>query len=449
MDGDSSIDPCHSFPDHNTDLLHSVDIFNTAVARIGSLKDGAGSGFVMTTRGLLFMTALALLPLSDVYLSAGTAFFVPSEILILILFALTAVHALLNKRLHIPASPAYFTICGFGLIFFALISGLLNDAIVASLRLVFMVFFSAFVAQEVRKSDQWMFPVLVGGLAAIIVAIGHFTGLIPLFDFERSSAGLNGQGLEIGFTGLVSARGEYGILLLLVLLAAMSKLEGFWLKIVILAIAFSAVITVSRSTWFALGVAGTTLGIYRLTKSSSLTQRLQRISIVFSGSVVLAAAGAWIGGFAWVSDKYTMLVLMRERSINDRLDQYSWAFENLGVYFFGGGGEAARERFGYSVHNNFLSLSLSFGLIAGAIMLTIVIGLLIHSIRIILTTKSAQDFNTAFIVLAILLGMVIEISLYPKFQSVIMWTLIGISAGLLSRCHVAVAAKPLPFKRTF
>lgn len=403
------------------------------------LSDGAARASLLgpPRRGVLarlMFLSLALLPLANYYVPLGSAELTPSEILVaMLLVSLSIRTILLSGVIRIPRPLRTMALCAAALALSSLASGFISGNLTTAIRLALSALFALFIAIACYRNGPriWTTPVLIGVAASIAVAFGHLTGWVPLMAFERPSSGIATSGLfQIGYTGLVSARGEYGILLLLGIAAAMIGLTGTWKVAFLSGLLFAGLITISRSTWFALAAACSVMGLLFVLPGRTLTARLKNLMFYLMLVALLAAPASYLGLFDWVTEKFAFLVGLRVSSFDGRLEQFSYFFDTAGDYFwFGGGSGQFIQTFGYAIHNTQMGVYLAFGFLPAVLYGVLFLGALWRAMLGAAKLRNQRAKKQAGIILAVMCGCFIEASLYPKASSLIMWSLIGICWG--------------------
>lgn len=384
-------------------------------------------------RALLFLL-LALLPLANLNFSFGSIFLNSSEILVVIFITVVmARNIVFEGTVRLPRKLRGMAICAVALALAVTLIGFFTGNLATAIRLAVSVLFSLFLAGASARygPDIWTRPVVIGVSVAMAIAFGHLIGVVPLFEFERQTVGIASSGfLEVGYTGLVSARGEYGILLLLGLAAAMIGMSGRFKWVFLLAVLIAGLITISRSTWLALGATCVVMGILVALPGKALAGRIKNLLFFGLTLALIAIPAALMGFFTWLQERFEFLVGLRVSSFDNRLRQFSHFFSNADEYFwFGGGSADFVASFGYAIHNTQMSVYLAFGFLPALLYGLLFLGAIFKTVICVGRTRDSTAKRQASILLAAMLGCFIEASLYPKGSSMIMWALIGIAWG--------------------
>lgn len=218
---------------------------------------------------------------------------------------------------------------------------------------------------------SWRLPVLLEILGAAIMcvfAIGHYFGVIPVFEFEKTSnVSVFGVRTE-GYTGLISSRGSYGIWLIASLYAcatlalrSSSLLPRLLISSFVIVLLFCAYISLSRSTYAAVFVF-MLIGIFfvvanaRVRFGSTVANVLVPVSIIGTAIFFLLAATGTL------SDMYNYFVSMRAKSVDIRLDSARRVIEDMSATNFFGSGEFWST---HAIHNAYLAVTFERGFVAG------------------------------------------------------------------------------------
>ncbi|MFK7880697.1 O-antigen ligase family protein [Roseobacter sp.] len=385
------------------------------------------------TSVLLFLV-LASLPLSSFFIPLGPAELNPSEILLTLLFVtIIARSVLIAGPIRVPRKLRSLASCAAALALAAMVSGIMSGNLTTAIRLGASVLFALLTAIACYRFGPalWTKPVLIGVALAISIAFGHLVGWVPLMEFERVSGGVATSGiLQTGYTGLVHARGEYGILLLLGMASAMIGLRGKWRWLFVLAVLFAGLITVSRSTWIALATTSLVMAVLIWLPGKTLSGRLKALALYLTAIAVFVAPAAYFGLFTWLQERFTLLVGLRASSFDNRIEQFSYFFTHSDGYFwFGGGNTQFLQTFGYAIHNTQMSVFLAFGILPALFYCVLFLGAIWQTLKMAARSRDTRAQRQASVLLAVMCGCFIEASLYPKSSSMIMWALIGIAWG--------------------
>nr|WP_133243130.1 O-antigen ligase family protein [Tamilnaduibacter salinus] len=299
----------------------------------------------------------------------------------------------------------------------------------------------------------WEAAILLSAVLAVIFAIGHSANLIPLFGFE-GPVPHRGKILPIdlkqGYTGLIGTRGSYGILCILGIVV------GLWWwrcgsiprKLValssILAIIFSVALSLSRSTWLAIGI--TMFAYIPLRWMVAGTSRYNRLNRGVIIAVVVAFIGMWLALYgvpSSVSDSYNLMVSIRERSVESRWSQYQAALDlSVNAPIFGLSSSQMERLFSEHVlHNSMLAVLLEIGIFPLIFFVALHAWLIKDLIKIALVDSYYENRLRAAVWLSGLFGVIVEMSLFRGYQTNMFWVFVGLLVADIIRMRRGVSFK--------
>lgn len=399
----------------------------------------------------MFGAAMLLISLTSVSydIPIGNFFLTPADfaaLALIIICVFSAITVSLKKDLttHRLIFWAWLFILSFSTVVF--LSAIFDGNFGRSLRVVIGYFIIPIFASLVLRFGNEFWSGTVTKVAFVIgcLLLLRILGYFPRLDFERAGNSYFESSLISGNTMFISARGEYGILLILFTLSIFVqslknriRLTTFWITLCLIVLCVLA--TFSRSTWIAFMMLMLIFIISKVVIVNSVRNSLFRsyAAVVFLVFSLVLLYGA-------LSDFILWLVKLRNTSVYDRVDQYTVAVQHLLENPLGGGSELLLEQFGHSIHNAFLALGISYGIFALAVYITflawLIIGLCAFSFQPELL-KSERQMSGLFI--GALVACIVEMSLYPQFNSMVGNVLIGISLGNYARISRAGKRAPI------
>ena len=336
------------------------------------------------------------------------------------------------------------------LIFWMILSIVFNGAadesvpfLVSGVGAIVFYFVGIFLAYRDVSGWSWETAIFLSALAAALVGLLHYTGALPLFDFEKvAGAARSFAGYEFsegGYKGLISASGDYDVWLLAGIMVAHRWIfrpkVKWWMKAPIVfaaAVMITAdVVAQSRSGWIAISLFLFIywLGIWPL-YGKKASKRLHMI-LVLAIFGVIALLLFFISGFGL--DFVRALISVKAQSVFERLGGYLAAItqiENTPIF---GAGKFFADYNGRSVlvHNTVLSFMSSYGILSGVLFTIFCAFLIYKAFYEVLHLSDFYQRRECFATFAALLGVVVCMSLFSGIGSKFFFALLGCISGNL------------------
>ena len=291
-----------------------------------------------------------------------------------------------------------------------------------------MVFICSF--SDLRSFSYGITGIYMMGLLLIIISTSQFIGLIPEFEFTKiSRVNFDEGGFALGYTGLIPSRGSYGILLciflsinLMLFDAHNNKLKKFIFLLITLLIIFTASISLSRSTYLAIGIllVGYFLGRLFFGNKSFFTGGVKFFSffLVIAISILIL----FLSGIA--SRFINILISMRSASVDARVYTFKDSLESfLQNPIFGISGNYT-EVSGHVIHNAFIAVLVESGVLT-AIMFICLNLLIFYRLTILIISKNTTVAKCSLAVLCGFSGGLFEMLFFRGFMSPSYWGLVA------------------------
>jgi hypothetical protein len=290
------------------------------------------------------------------------------------------------------------------------------------------------------KARPWMWevPLCVGALSCAIVGIGHWTGTIPLFAFERQVAGRSLAGVELnfGFAGLISARGDYGMWAIGGAMVLSRWMHGGHrvLRAACVAgylvLAMGLLMTLSRTSWIAFTFYS--FGAILLLSITSPQIPLRRYERLWrlGTMLILGISAVLVSGL--LQRVFDSLIAMQPISYSVRVEGFDLALNVIRsspLFGVGVSLEAIGVNYHSVIHNTFLFTLVSFGAPALVLFVWIIAIPVYRTICVALRSRSALDRANAALWIAAVSSILIQMAMFSGMTSKFFWVLLGLLGG--------------------
>lgn len=405
--------------------------------------------WTLNLRAILLVLGGAILVLSPVkslqvdFLAPRVGFF---ELLTAPFLALLLLEAVLGRRQRVPAPLLRIWVCLAFIVAAMLAAALLSGSyggwfVTANSSVLFII--ASYVVLTAR-SPRWEWTVLVPTLSACAMAWFHQLGIIPAYD-QRLYTLMGGAFkdspyfFDIGYVGLITTRGSYGILCLLGLYVTVRRATSvaqthrlLWWGVGAF-IALSMVMSLSRSTWLGLvvfaGLAWTAWVGHRLRIDARVLAAVPLLGLAALGALELSGISNVFGG----------LMNLRSGSVMTRADQIAEVIRRADEIVLFGAGDIRIAN--HVVHNLWAAVFVQYGGIAlmfWVLAWAMILALLIRTRRICATAAGRYRVD---LLTALFLAINVELIAFSGYGSFTMWMALGvITAGAWREARSARAA---------